>query len=167
MTIIFQENFFKCCRRVIFHLTKVTDRSFVVSSSSSGNSPKRRGLHTGGLSCKFLYTFSRLRASLDCLGYGTTTGRSEHHRAPNTLPTQTMMTSHSALQYDKAVYYCSDLMEMKNNTQYVDPLWIGCWCKLVYLTDLPEQSGLGWHLWGLPLSQIQISQSTFTCWPGQ
>lgn len=104
------------------------DRGLVVYTLIRGNSTMRSGLHTGGLSCKFLYMFSRLHAWLDCLGCGTTTGRSEHRRAPNTLPTQTMMTSHSALQYDKA-----DLMQMKNNTQYMSnhPLWIWCISKMI------------------------------------
>lgn len=38
---------------------------------------------------------------------------------------------------------------------------------LLTFTVIPEQSALGWHLWGLPRSQTHISQPTFICWPGQ
>lgn len=38
---------------------------------------------------------------------------------------------------------------------------------LLTFTVVPEQSALGWHLWGLPRSQTHISQPTFICWPGQ
>lgn len=62
----------------------------------------RRGLLTCGLSCKFLCTFSHLRAWWGYSDCGKTTEHSGHHRAPNTRPTQTTMTSHSVLQWDKS-----------------------------------------------------------------
>lgn len=52
---------------------------------------------TGEPFCKSLCTPFHPHAWLDYWGSGMTTGHSGPHRGPNTLPTQTMMTSCSAL----------------------------------------------------------------------
>lgn len=58
-----------------------------------------RGLHTCEPSGKFLCMFSLHHAWLDCLGCGTTTEYFEHHTAPSTLPSLTMVTIHNLLPY--------------------------------------------------------------------
>lgn len=110
---------------------------------------------TGEPSCKFLCTSYHLHVWGGCLGCGRTTERSAHHTAPSTLPTQTMMTIHSGLQV-----WQNRFLRLHSS------LCVHVSCGFDY-SDSLEQSGLGWHLCGLPVSHTQTSQSTLICWPGQ